>query len=365
MDEIIAYSETSACRRKFLLHYFGEPYDESKCDKMCDNCRHPKDKVEVNHDMAMVIKAILEINEKFLIKTVVEFITGKATKEMKDFRFDKLPLFGCGKEQEDLYWHSIIRHGILNNLIEKDIELYGLLRVTEQGHEFLNKPWSITIPLNRDFSDAEGDDVIIGEGSGTVLDETLMNMLLELRKKEAKKLGVQPWIIFQEPSLQEMATFYPVCHEDMLKITGINQGKAAKYGKPFIALIQKYVEDNEIDRPDEILIRQVANKSKDKVTIIQGIDKKLPLEDIARNVGKTMEELLEELNLIVDGGTKLDLDYYIEEEIDHDIIEEIYEYYREAESDSLMDAFKALKDEDITMEELCLVRIKFMSEFAN
>ncbi len=365
MDEIIAYSETSACRRKFLLHYFGEPYDESKCDKMCDNCRHPKDKVEVNHDMAMVIKAILEINEKFLIKTVVEFITGKATKEMKDFRFDKLPLFGCGKDQEDLYWHSIIRHGILNNLIEKDIELYGLLRVTEQGHEFLNKPWSITIPLNRDFSDAEGDDVIIGEGSGTVLDETLMNMLLELRKKEAKKLGVQPWIIFQEPSLQEMATFYPVCHEDMLKITGINQGKAAKYGKPFIALIQKYVEDNEIDRPDEILIRQVANKSKDKVTIIQGIDKKLPLEDIARNVGKTMEELLEELNLIVDGGTKLDLDYYIEEEIDHDIIEEIYEYYREAESDSLMDAFKALKDEDITMEELCLVRIKFMSEFAN
>ena len=365
MDEIIAYSETSACRRKFLLHYFGEPYDESKCDKMCDNCRHPKDKVEVNHDMAMVIKAILEINEKFLIKTVVEFITGKATKEMKDFRFDKLPLFGCGKEQEDLYWHSIIRHGILNNLIEKDIELYGLLRVTEQGHEFVNKPWSITIPLNRDFSEAEGDDVVVGEGGGTVLDETLMNMLLELRKKEAKKLGVQPWIIFQEPSLQEMATFYPVCHEDMLKITGINQGKAAKYGKPFIALIQKYVEDNEIDRPDEILIRQVANKSKDKVTIIQGIDKKLPLEDIARNVGKTMEELLEELNLIVDGGTKLDLDYYIEEEIDQDIIEEIYEYYQEAESDSLMDAFKALKDEDITMEELSLVRIKFMSEFAN
>ena len=173
MDEIIAYSETSACRRKFLLHYFGEPYEESKCDKMCDNCRHPKDKVEVNQDMVMTIKAILEINEKFLIKTVVEFITGKATKEMKDFRFDKLPMFGCGSKQEDLYWHSIIRHGILNNLIEKDIELYGLLRVTELGHEFINKPWSITIPLNRDFSDAEGDDIAVGEGGGTVLDETL------------------------------------------------------------------------------------------------------------------------------------------------------------------------------------------------
>lgn len=365
MDEIIAYSETSACRRKFLLHYFGEPYDESKCDKMCDNCRHPKEKVEVNKDMVLAIKSILEINEKFLIKTVVEFITGKATKEMKDFRFDKLPLFGCGKDHEDLYWHSIIRHGILNNLVEKDIELYGLLRVTETGREFINKPWSITIPLNRDFSDAEGDDVAVGEGGGAVLDEMLMQMLIELRKKEAKKLNVQPWIIFQEPSLQEMATFYPVCHEDMLKITGVNQGKAAKYGKSFIALIQKYVEDNEIDRPDEILIRQVANKSKDKVTIIQGIDKKLPLEDIARNVGKTMEELLEELNMIVDGGTKLDLDYYIEEEIDQEIVDEIYDYYQEAESDSLMDAYKALKEEDITMEELSLVRIKFMSEFAN
>lgn len=365
MDEIIAYSETSACRRKFLLHYFGEPYDESKCDKKCDNCRNPKDKVEVNKDMVLVIKAILEINEKFLIKTVVEFVTGKATKEMKDFRFDKLPLFGAGQHQEDLYWHSIIRHGILNNLIEKDIELYGLLRITETGHQFIEKPWSITIPLNRDFSDAEGDDFAMGDGAGTVLDETLMKMLVELRKKEAKKHSVQPWIIFQEPSLQDMATFYPVSLEDMLKITGVNQGKAGKYGKPFIALIQKYVDDNEIERPDEILIRQVANKSKDKVTIIQGIDKKLPLEDIAYNVGKTMEELLEELNLIVDGGTKIDLDYYIEEEVDQDIIEEIYEYYQDAESDSITDAYKALKDEDITMEEICLVRIKFMSEFAN
>ena len=364
MDEIIAYSETSACRRKFLLHYFGEPYDESKCDKMCDNCRHPKDKVEVKKEMAMIIKAIKEINENYLVKTVVEFITGKATKEMKDFRFDKLPSFGAGKDQGDLFWHSIIRHGILNNLIEKDIELYGLLKVTELGNKFLAKPWSITIPLNRDFSDAEGDDVV-SDGAGMVLDEVLMKHLLEIRKSESKKHGVQPWIIFQEPSLQDMATFYPISIEDMLKITGVNQGKAVKYAKPFMDFIKQYVEENEIDRPDEILIRQVANKSKDKVTIIQGIDKKLPLDDIARNVGKTMEELLDELNFIVDNGTKLDLDYYIDEEVDQEIVDEIFEYYQDAETDSLLEAYKVLKDEDITMDELSLVRIKFMSQYAN
>lgn len=365
MDEIIAYTETSACRRKFLLHYFGEPYDEGKCEKMCDNCKTPKEKVEVKKDMALVIKAIKEINENYLVKTVVEFITGKSTKEMKDFKFDKLPSFGIGKDQGDLYWHSIIRHGILNSLIEKDIELYGLLKITENGNKFLAKPWSITIPLNRDFSDAEGDDIVLDDGEGAVLDEVLMKNLLEIRKKEAKKHNVQPWIIFQEPSLQDMATCYPVSMDDMLKITGVNFGKAAKYAKPFIEFIKQYVIDNDIERPEEIVIRQVANKSKDKVTIIQGIDKQLPLDDIAKHVGKTLEELLEELNMIVDNGTKLDIDYYIEEEVDHDIVEEIYDYYKTAETDSIQEAYKALKDEDITMEELSLVRIKFMSEFAN
>ncbi len=364
MDEIIAYSETGACRRKFLLHYFGEPYDEKKCQKMCDNCKNPKEQVEVKNDMATTIKAVKQINENYLIKTVVEFITGKATKEMKDFKFDKFSLFGAGADRDDLYWHSIIRHGILHNLIEKDIELYGLLKVTELGNKFIEKPWSITIPLNRDFSDAEGDDVVL-EGGGDVLDETLMNMLLDLRKREAKRLNLQPWIIFSEPSLQDMATTYPTSMEDMLKITAVNQSKAAKFGKPFIALIAQYLEDNEIERPDEIVIRQVANKSKDKVTIIQGIDKKLPLVDLAKNVNISVEELLEELNFIVDNGTKLDLSYCIEEAVDEDIVDEIYEYYKTAESDSLLDAYKKLKDEDVTFEELSLVRIKFMSEFAN
>jgi ATP-dependent DNA helicase RecQ len=365
MDEIIAYTETSACRRKFLLHYFGEPYEESKCNKMCDNCRNPKEKIEVSEDMQTAIECIDVLSEKFLIKTIVEFISGKATKEMKDFRFDKMDEFGLGKDKTDLHWHSIIRQGILLNLIEKDIEQYGVIKITEQGRKFLKKPWSVEIPLNRDFSDAEGDDVAFGEGGGAVLDEVLMKELISIRKKEATKHKLQPWVIFSEPSLQDMATMYPTSMDDMLKITGVNANKAQKYGKPFIEFIARYVEENEIEKPDDILIRQVANKSKDKVTIIQAIDKKMPLEDIAKNVSMSLETLLEEMNDIVDNGTKLDITYYIDEEVDEDIVDEIYEYYQKAETDSLKDAYKVLKEEDITFEELSLVRIKFMSEFAN
>jgi ATP-dependent DNA helicase RecQ len=365
MDEIIAYVETGACRRKFLLHYFGEPYEDSKCDKMCDNCKHPKEKVEAKNDMITVIKVIQALNENYLIKTIVEFITGNATKEMKDFKFDKLPMFGIGKDKGELFWHSIVRHGILFNLIEKDIEQYGLLKITDQGREYLKNPFSITIPLNRDFSDAEGDDVVLGDGGGTVLDEELMKHLLDIRKKQANKLNLKPYLIFGEPSLQDMATFYPVSMDDMLKISGVNHGKAQKFAKPFIEFIARYVEENDIDRPDEIVIRQVANKSKDKVTIIQNIDKKLPLTDIAKQACKSLEELLEDLNDIVDNGTKLDIDYYIEDELDEDIVEEIFEYFKEAESGDIQEAYKELKEDDITMEEISLVRIKFMSEYAN
>jgi ATP-dependent DNA helicase RecQ len=314
--------------------------------------------------MVKTIKAIKELNEKYLSKTIVEFITGKNTKEMKDFKFDKLASFGIGSDESDLFWHSIIRHGILLNLIAKDIEQYGILKITEEGNKFLAKPTSVTIPLNRDFSDAEGDDSM-GDAPAAVLDEELMKHLIDIRKKEAKRLDVQPYIIFGEPSLQDMATIYPISMEDMLKVTGVNQSKAAKFAKPFIDFIARYVEENEIDRPDEILIRQVANKSKDKVTVIQSIDKKHPLPDIAKQVGKSFEELLEELNDIVDNGTKLDLDYYLEEELDEDIVEEIMEYFKTSETGTMEDAYKDLKDEDITFEEISLVRIKFMSEYAN
>jgi len=365
MDEIIAYVETSTCRREFLLHYFGESYTADKCNDMCDNCRHPKEKIEASEDMVSCIEAILQLNENYTSKLVIDFITGKTSKEMKDFRFTKLSLFGVGKEQGELYWHSILRQAILNDLVLKEIEQYGVLKISEKGKQFIEKPYSIKIPLNRDFSDAEGDDILMGEGAGAVLDETLMNMLLELRKKEAKKHSLQPWILFQEPALQEMATFYPITMEDLQAISGISHGKALKFGKPFVALIKQYVEDNEIERPEDIVIKQVANKSKDKVTIIQGIDRKQSLKDIAKSVDLTYEDLLEEMNQIVDSGTKLDINYFLEDNLDEDIMEEIFDYFHEASTDSSQAAFKELKGEDITMEEIYLARIKFISEVVN
>ncbi|MCB0647591.1 MAG: ATP-dependent DNA helicase RecQ [Saprospiraceae bacterium] len=365
MDEIIAYVETSTCRREFLLHYFGEEYTEDKCNDMCDNCRHPKEKVEVSEKMAQCMEAILQLNENYTSKLLIDFITGKATKEMKDYRFTKLPLFGVGQEDGDLFWHSIVRQSILNDLVLKEIEQYGVLKISEKGKAFLEKPYEIFIPLNRDFSDAEGDDIIMGEGGGASLDENLMNMLLDLRKREAKRHSLQPWIIFQEPALQEMATFYPISIQDLQAISGISQGKAIKFGKPFIEMIKKYVEDNEIERTEDIVIKQVANKSKDKVTIIQGIDRKLSLKDIAKSVDLTYEELLEEMNQIVDSGTKLDISYYLEDNLDEDIMEEIFDYFHEASSDSVLKAYEELKEEDITIEEIFLARIQFMTEVVN
>ncbi len=366
MEEIIAYVETSTCRREFLLHYFGEGYTEDKCGKMCDNCKHPRQKVEVKKEMALAIKSILALNENYTIKTIVDFIMGKQTKTMKDFRFVKHEMFGLGSDHEDLFWHSIIRQGILNNLIIKEIEQYGVLQISDLGKDFTKKPTTITIPLNRDFTDTEDEDYVDpSNASGAALDDVLMGMLLDLRKREAKKHSLQPWILFQEPTLNDMATYYPISMADMLQISGISQGKASKYAKPFIELIKEYVEVNEIDRPSDVVIKQVANKSKDKVTIIQAIDRKQSFEDIARSVALKIDDLMEELNKMVDGGTKLDIDYYIEEQLDEDIVEEIFDYFHEAKSDSLEDAFQSLKDDDITMEELALVRIKFMSEVVN
>jgi ATP-dependent DNA helicase RecQ len=367
MEEMIAYVETSACRRQFLLHYFGEEYEPSKCDNMCDNCKYPKEQVEVKDAMLMALRAIEQLNENYTVRTLLEFITGKSTKEMKDFRFDKLALFGVGKDEPELFWHSIFRHAILNNLILKEIEQYGVLKISDEGKAFMKKPHSITIPINRDFSDAEGDD-FINIDSGTtsaVLDDTLMTILLDLRKKEGKRHNIQPWIIFNEPAIQDMATFYPMTMEEMLKISGVSQGKAQKYAKPFIDAIVKYVEENEIERPDDVIVKQVANKSKDKITVIQGIDRKLPFEVIAKSVELNYDEFLYELNSIVDGGIKFNIDYYIKDRIDEDIIQEIFDYFHDADSDSIEEAFKHMKEDDITFEEICLARIKFMSEFVN
>lgn len=365
MEEIISYAETSSCRRRFLLHYFGEHYPTETCNDLCDNCKHPKEQISVKDEMKLALDVIVNLNENYTIKHLVDFVTGKGTKDMKDFKFDRRPLFGKGKHKDNIFWNSIFRQAILKRLLFKEIEQYGLLKLTDKGRAFIEKPYDVKIPLNRDFTDTSADPVMTNTGGGGALDNVLLDMLVDLRKREAKRIGIQPWIIFQEPSLQDMATFYPISKEDMIKISGVNIGKANKYGKPFIALIKEYVEENDIDRPTDFVMKQVANKSKHKVAIIQGIDKKIPLFDLAKNASLTYEELLEELNTIAEAGTKLNIDYFIEDEVDEDVVEDIFDYFHEADSDSIEDAFKELKEDDVTIEEILLTRVKFMNEFAN
>jgi ATP-dependent DNA helicase RecQ len=311
MDEVIAYAENNTCRRKFLLHYFGEEYDDSKCTHMSDNCKYPKKKEVVKDEMKLAMQVVQQLNENYTIKILVEFISGKTSKEMKDFKYDKLPLFGAGSAKDELFWHTIFRQAVLHDYLFKEIEQYGILKLTDQGKKFIKNPESVMIPLNRDFTVKEDGDGDYSAGQGAALDTVLVELLKDLRKSEARKLKVQPWVIFSEPSLQDMATYYPISMDDMLQIAGVSQGKAQKFAKPFIELIKKYVEDNEIERPTEVVIKQVANKSRNKVTIIQSIDRKMPFDDIARNVEMTHDELLYELNNIVDAGTKLNINYYI------------------------------------------------------
>jgi ATP-dependent DNA helicase RecQ len=364
MQEVVAYAETASCRRRFLLHYFGEEFEESNCQKMCDNCKNPKEKVEVQQEIMHVIQCILDLNENYLMKTVMEYLMGRETKEMKDFGFADKELFGIGEDRDENFWSSIFRHAMINNLIYKEIEQFGLLKVSEAGREYIKNPYPLQITINHDFE--EGDYDIDDEKGGTdVLDETLMNILKDLRKSIAKKHDLPPYIIFQDPSLEEMATQYPVSLEDMAKIVGVSQGKAQKYGQPFADAIKKYCEENEIERPMDITIKTVANKSKTKVSIIQSIDRKIPLEDIARSVDMSMVELMEELYGIVQSGTKIRLDYYLNKIIDEYVRETVIEYFKEAETDSVDDAFSDLKDDEITWEEIQLMRLKFLSDYAN
>lgn len=364
MQEVVAYAETASCRRRFLLHYFGEEFNEENCHKMCDNCKNPKEKMEVKQEIANVIQCILDLNENYLMKTVMDFLMGRETKEMKDFRFAEMENFGVGDDKDENFWSSIFRHAMINNLIYKEIEQFGILKVSEAGRAYLKEPYPITITINHDYE--EGDYDFDDEKGGTaVLDETLMNMLKDLRKNIAKKHNLPPYIIFQDPSLEEMATQYPISMDDMSKIVGVSQGKAQKYAQPFVDLIKKYCEENEIERPMDITIKTVANKSKTKVNIITAIDRKIPLEDIAKGNDLSMQELLEELDAIVNTGTKIRLDYYLNKVIDEYVRETVMEYFKEAETDSIDEAYKELKDDEITWEEIQLMRLKFLSDYAN
>ena len=367
MQEVMAYSETTACRRRFLLHYFGEEYDEANCNKMCDNCRHPKERQEVREEMVQALKAVKVLDENYPLKTLLQFVLGKETKQMLDYEFNQRPGYGVGKGQDEVFWSSVFRQALLNNLIRKDIESYGTLRMTEAGEAFLKKPTSFQIPIDHDFEQELAQDLreAADDTRGTVLDQALLLALKDLRRKEAKRLGLPPFVIFQDPSLVEMATRFPISLDDLSNVNGISANKARRYGAPFLTLIEKYCEDNDIDRPDEFVVRQVANKSKKKVNIIQGVDRKLPLEDIASGNQLSMDELLDEMVVIVHSGTKLNIDYYIEDEVDEYSLEDTYEYFMNAETDDVDLAFQELKEEDVTLDEIKLVRIKFLSEMAN
>ena len=364
LSEVIAYAETTSCRRQFLLHYFGEEFPEEKCQGMCDNCRHPKERVEAKEQMLTALNSVLILQENFGIKVLVDFIMGKETKQIKDFKFNLKDHFGEGKDFDETFWNSIFRQAMIHGLLRKDIETYGLIKMTTKGLSFLEKPTSFKIPINHNYDKEKIDD---GEphGQTAVLDEVLIRILTDLRRQEAKRLNVPPYVIFQDPSLEDMATQYPITMDDMRKIVGVSSGKAQRYARPFLKVIEDYVEENDIIRPTEFIMKQVANKSKVKVNIIQGIDRKIPLEDLAESNGLSMEDLYQELDAIVHSGTKVNIDYYLEDNMDEYTREDIYEYFMESESDSVEEAFQELKEDDITREEIQLVRIKFLSEMAN
>ncbi len=366
LKEVIDYAESSVCRRKQLLHYFGENFNEAGCNNMCDNCCGPKEHIDGEVHLHRALSLIKQIGEKFDDAHIINILLGEDNAQIKNYEHDLLDYYGSGKEDGRNLWNSILRQALLNNFLSKDIDQYGLLRLTKTGQSFIENPYSIRFIVNRPMEATDDDDSEDGpKTGGSALDTELLQMLKDLRKKLAKQKGLPPFVIFQDPSLEEMCIHYPITNEELKQISGVGAGKAMKFGKPFTDLIQKYVEDNEIDRPVDMVIKSAANKSANKVFIIQNIDRHINLEDIARSKGLSYDEILKEIETIVNSGTKLNLAYYIDEVIDEDKQEEIFDYFRTAEADSIDDALAELGGEDFTREEVQLVRIKFLSEMGN
>ena len=365
--ETVAYAESNSCRRKLLLNYFGEEYHVENCGA-CDNCLHPKKQFDGREEMAMVIELIQILPEHFKIEHLANILAGEVNSIIKSYKHDKLELFGAGKDHSARFWCAVIHQGMILKFIYKDIESYGLLSVTEKGMEFYENPYEILLTEEREFAEGEDDDDDVagaparGGGGG---DEQLLAMLKDLRRDVARKKNLQPWVIFGDPSLEDMSIMYPVTIDELKNCQGVGEGKARKFGKEFLALIAKYVEENEIERPDDFVMKTIVNKSVNKVYIIQSVDRKHPLEDIASAKGLDMEELMSEIEAIVYSGTKLNLDYYIEQTLDDDVVEDIYAYFKEeAESDALDVVMEDLGD-DYDEMEVRLVRIKFLCEVAN
>jgi ATP-dependent DNA helicase RecQ len=366
LKEVIDYCESSVCRRKQLLHYFGENFNEAGCNNMCDNCCGHKEHFDGEEHLHKVLSLIKHTGEKFDDHHIISILMGVENAQIKNYEHDQLDYYGSGKEQGENLWNSLLRQALLNNYVSKDIDQYGLLRLTKSGNSFIDNPHGIRFVLNKIMEAADDDHDDEGpKQSGGALDTQLLQMLKELRKKLAKQKGLPPFVIFQDPSLEEMCTHYPINTEELKQISGVGAGKALKFGKPFTDLIQKYVEDNDIDRPIDMVIRSAANKSALKVFIIQNIDRHLNLDDIAASKGLTYEEILKEVETIVNSGTKLNLNYYIDEVIDEDKQEEVFDYFRTAEADSIDEALAELGSDDYTREEVQLMRIKFMSELGN
>ena len=365
ISETVAFAESGVCRRKILLSYFGEEYETDKCNN-CDNCLHPKEKIEAKDEVVCTLKAIKALDERFAMEYVVNMIFGRPTPQITMYRHEGLDVFASGSEKEPHFWNSLIRQMLLEGLLQKDIEEYGVLKFTKKGTDFLKKPKSFKIVLNNTYEEANADD---DEGiettEGAAVDEKLFEMLKELRQKESKKKNLPPFVLFLESSLQDMATLYPITLADLEKCQGVSKGKAIRYGKPFIDLVSKYVEENNIERPDDFVMKSVVNKSGNKVYIIQNIDKKIPLETIAKNKGMKMEELLEEMETIAGSGTKLNLDYALSQLLDEYDQEEIIEYFKGCETSSLQVAQEELSEHSFTWEQLKLMRIKFLGQYGN
>jgi len=366
LSEVSAFCETSECRRKFILHYFGEEYNEKNCNSGCDNCKTPAKKFDGQKEMEQAIETILSIKEKFNIEHVVHLLIGKLSQNIKTYKHNNLTVFGIGKNRDEIFWYSIIRKGLLDTFILKEIETYGLLKITEKGKAFLNKPYEIILSENKDYSKNESEDLLLtGPDGGTSLDGILLGLLKELRKEKARKLGLPPFVIFQDPSLEDMTMQYPISFDELSRVQGVSIGKAKRYGKDFADLIKRYVEENEIERPDDFLLKTVINKSKHKVFIIQNIDRKKPLDEIAIAREIPIEDLLDEVESIVNAGTKLNIDYYINELLDEEQQGMIYDYFYEAETADLDLAYDELSDEGFERYEIQVYRIKFMSDLGN
>ena len=361
LQETAAYAESSVCRRKMLLHYFGEEYPHDNCHN-CDNCLHPKEKIEAGNALNIVLKAVLSLKENFRQEYVIDFIKGRGTDDILSHKHDQLEDFGAGEDEDPKLWNPVIRQALIAGYLKKDVENYGLLKITSAGKRFIKHPTEFMIVRDNEFKDDDYEEG--GEAVGMALDPELFAMLKGLRKQMAQKLGVPGYVIFQDSSLEQMATMYPITFEELQQIQGVGAGKAKRYGKEFLELIKRHCEDNGIERAEELRVRTVAKKSIIKVKIIQSIDKQLALDDIAESLGLSFDELLDEVEAIVYSGTKININYFIEEVIDDEHVDDIYEYFRESETDSLDDAINELGDE-YSEDEIRLVRIKFLSEMAN